>query len=163
MHAMTKIKPNDLKFCLHVTSPSRINSILKIGLEPRVGVLSEQAGEMPGIFMFPSWEAMNDANWLFDEGVWPYEDEPALLCVDVYGIALDCDVDYEVICRTTIPKERIMVLTVNEDDWMSQKEFFLQIGGMESAPFIRDDEYWDERLLKTGENVKIRTLETFVG
>ena len=163
MHAMTAIKPNDLKFCLHVTSPSRIKSILKTGLEPRVGVLSEQAGEMPGIFMFPSWEAMNDANWLFDEGVWPYEDEPALLCVDVSGIALDCDVDYEVICRTTIAKERIRVLTVNEDDWMSQKEVFLKIGGMESAPLIRGNDYYDQRLLKNSENGKIGTVETFRG
>lgn len=115
-----------LRVCLHVTSADFVSSILRDGLQLKVGPLSEQAGEQPGIFMFPSWDDMMDANWLFDEA-WPHAAEPALLAVDVTGLPLDLATGYEAVCRQAIAAERIVVLAPGELDW--DPDAFIAMGG----------------------------------
>jgi hypothetical protein len=78
--------------------------------------------------MFPSWDAMMDANWLFDEA-WPHESEPALLCVDVQGLDLDSEAGFEVVSRVNIPPERITVLAPTELEWDQAEIVFYAKGG----------------------------------
>ncbi|KVP75483.1 hypothetical protein WJ96_07180 [Burkholderia ubonensis] len=121
-----------LKACLHVTCAEFLPEILAKGLEPRVGKLSEQLDEKPGVFMFPSWEDMTDANRLFGEA-WPYDGDAALLCVDVAGLELETDCAYEVVSRQLIPPSRLVVLSPNDFDWGKGKEVFVAKGGRLAA------------------------------
>lgn len=120
--------------CLHVTSADAVDAILVEGLIPRIGPLSAQLESHPGIFMFPSWDDMMDANWLFDEA-WPHESEPALLCVNTAGLLLDTEAGYEVVCRSVILPDRITVLAPGEFNWNAEKIRFQELGGRISPNF----------------------------
>lgn len=120
--------------CLHVTNADAIESILKNGLTPQIGPLSRQIESKPGVFMFPSWDDMVDANWLFDEA-WPHASEPALLCVNTEGLVLDSEAGYEVVTREWIDPKRIAVLAPGELDWDSAKQTFSDMGGRLKSNF----------------------------
>jgi hypothetical protein len=115
--------------CLHVTAAEHLPSILASGLLPRVGPLSQRLEEPPAIWMFPYWECIEDANWLWDN--WPYASEPALLAVDTRGLDLQTDVYYEVAAFEAIEPSRIRVLSPTEMNW--KKEDFFALGGLPSA------------------------------
>lgn len=117
----------DLRFCLHVTSADAIASILKEGLTARIGPLSSQVETRPSVFMFPSWEDLENANWLFEE--WPHDSEPALLGVLTSGLDVRSEVGFEVLTHENIGLERIMVLASTESGWDACKENFLANGG----------------------------------
>ena len=123
-----ELAQSSFKVCLHVTSADAIDAILVEGLVPRIGPLSAQLESHPGIFMFPSWDDMMDANWLFDEA-WPYDSEPALLCVNTEGLELDSEVGYEVVFREKIDPSRITVIAPGELDWDNAKRMFEASGG----------------------------------
>lgn len=116
------------KVCIHVTSAEAIQAITQSGLKPMLGPLSSQIETQPAIFMFPSWESLEDANWLFDE--WPYESEPALLAVDTTGLVLESPQPYEVVVRKPIPPSRIKVLAPGEENWNEAKRKFIEMGGL---------------------------------
>lgn len=114
------------KACLHVTAKESLESILKQGLIPRVGPLSAQIGDPPAVWMFPYWECIEDANWLWD--AWPYDSEPILLAVLTEGLDLMDEASYEVASFSIIEASRIRVLSDSELDW--RKEDFLALGGL---------------------------------
>jgi len=121
-------EPHNLRLCLHVTPADRVEKILREGLVPALGALSAQIETAPGIWMFPSWEAMTDAGWLFDEA-WPHESEPALLAVAVDDLVLELEVDYEVVSRSPIEASRLMVLAPGENEWSQARGVFARLGG----------------------------------
>lgn len=124
-----------LRFCLHVTSAAALPSILQHGLIAAVGPLSAQVEESPGIFMFPSWEDMEGAGWLFDEA-WPHETEPVLLGVHTEGLDLDSEAGFEVVTRTNVASDRILVLAPTELNWGSCKDQFRALGGLMKSPAV---------------------------
>lgn len=117
-----------LTVCLHVTHADALPAILEQGLRPQIGPLSEQVESQPGIFLFPSWADLVDANWLFDEA-WPHASEPALLCVDVHGLELDMEAGFEVVLQKPVEVSRITVLAPGEADWDVAKARFFAMGG----------------------------------
>lgn len=121
-----------LQWCLHVTSSSAVHSVCSQGLQPRVGPLSVQLETKPAIFMFPSWEDLLDANWLFDEA-WPHDSEPALLAVDVRGVPLQVEAGFEVVTYQALGPERIRVLAPGETNWEQAKNAFFSWGGREKS------------------------------
>ena len=123
-----------MKFCIHVTNADAIESILKDGLIPQIGPLSAQIETYPGVFMFPSWDDMMDANWLFDDA-WPHESEPALLCVNVEGLSLDSEAGYEFVSREVIHSSRITVIAPGELNWDVAKKMFVEMGGFTQSNF----------------------------
>lgn len=98
----------------HVTLLENVPSIQKDGLIPRIGACSAHFGESEsGIYLFPNKESMDDAlsNWL---GEWYddiYGEDQPLAILEIrlpYGTVLDrSDAEYERICRTIIPPDRI--------------------------------------------------------
>lgn len=116
------------KYCIHVTSASAVDSIMKTGLQPRIGPLSEQVEALPAIYMFPDWNAMEDANWLFEN--WPYDDEPALIGVNTEGLVLYSPQPYEVIVDTAIMPARLKILAPGESEWGKTKKLFVAMGGL---------------------------------
>jgi hypothetical protein len=123
-----------IKACVHVTSADAIESILKNGLLPSIGPLSKKLEKSPGIFMFPSWDDMMDANWLFDES-WPHASEPALLCVNTEGMYFSGAIGYEVVFREKIDPDRITVIAPGEDNWDAAKFMFKHLGGQIESGF----------------------------
>jgi hypothetical protein len=117
-----------MKYCLHVTSADAIESIMAHGLEPRIGPLSKQVETKDGIFMFLSWNDMEDANWLFDEA-WPQESEPALLAINTEGLALEVEAGFEVVFRRKIDLCRITMLAPTQVAWDVAKHRFIALGG----------------------------------
>ena len=118
-----------LKACLHVTAQEHLPSILDRGLELRVGPLSKCLEEPPAVWLFPHWECLEDAQWLWD--AWPYESEPVLLAVNTEGLELMRDADYEVASYAPIEPWRIQVLADTQFGW--RKEDFVALGGLQSA------------------------------
>ncbi len=121
------------KICIHVTSAGAIESILKEGLQPRIGPLSEQIEAAEAVYMFPSWDKLEDANWLFDEETWPYDSEPALLAVDTRGLVLYSPQPYEVIVENLIEPSRLTVLAPGESNWHHARKRFIELGGLASS------------------------------
>lgn len=119
--------------CIHVTSAEAIESILKEGLQPRIGPLSEQVEATAAVYMFPSWDKLEDANWLFDEEAWPYDSEPALLAVDTRGLVLYSPQPYEVIVEDLIEPSRLTVLAPGESNWHHARKKFIELGGLAST------------------------------
>lgn len=119
--------------CIHVTSAEAIESILKEGLQPRIGPLSEQVEATAAVYMFPSWDKLEDANWLFDEEAWPYDSEPALLAVDTRGLVLYSPQPYEVIVEDLIEPSRLTVLAPGESNWHHARKRFIELGGLAST------------------------------
>lgn len=96
----------------HVTQFESVPDILRDGLLPRLGPRSQDAGETkPGIYLFPSYEAAEDAllNWLGEQ--FPEDTRLALIKVrlphDMVG-QLESDVDYELVSRQAIPAAYIV-------------------------------------------------------
>lgn len=118
-----------LETCLHVTAQDHLPRILRLGLEPRVGPLSQHLKDPPAVWMFPYWSCLEDAQWLWE--AWPYACEPALLAVSTQGLGLRSDVDYEVASFTTLEPSRIQVLFETESGW--SPEAFLALGGLLKA------------------------------
>lgn len=114
------------RVCLHVTAKEHLPSILQKGLEPRLGPMAAKIESRPGIWMFPRWSGVLDADWLFDN--WPYESEPVLLAVNTTGLHLDTEVDYEVSYYQAIAPWRITVLSDSEENW--RQESFTKLGGL---------------------------------
>ena len=133
--------PTRLTHCLHVTSAAALPDILRDGLEPRIGPLSVQAETRPGIFLFPSWADLMDANWLFGEA-WPHESEPALLAVAVQGVELEPEAGFEVVVRTAIEPSRLTVLAPGELDWDGARQRFLSLGGRDEPLSSQDIAAW---------------------
>ncbi len=117
-----------LTVCLHVTHAAALPAILEQGLKPQIGPLSEQVERLPGIFLFPSWTDLVDANWLFDEA-WPHASEPALLCVDVQDLDLGLEAGFEAVLRTPVEPGRITVLAPGEIEWDIAEQRFYALGG----------------------------------
>ena len=108
-------------YCIHVTSAAAVDSIMKTGLQPRIGPLSEQVEGSPAIYMFPDWESLEDANWLFES--WPYDSEPALIGVNTTGLVLYSSQPYEVAFDKAIEHSRLKMLAPGEDNWVNAKRF----------------------------------------
>lgn len=95
----------------HVTTTLGWNSIQIQGrLMPMVGERSAELNETPGVFLFTSEDALVDGlgNWLgdcFDE-----DEVLHVLLVDVEGLELDQEVEWEAISRHPIDMERISYL-----------------------------------------------------
>lgn len=92
----------------HVTSLESVPSILRNGLIPRIGPRSSEAGETePGVYLFPTYEAVEDAlmNWLGDQ--FPDDANLVLLRIrlpyDATTWLVVTDADYEVVSREAIP------------------------------------------------------------
>ena len=102
------MKPN---LFYHVTESSSVPSILKEGLQPRLGPRSDVMEDAPAIFCFTSHEAMEDgvANWMTEE----FDEEAclSLLVIDVTGLDYEIrnGVDWEACFTVPIPPDRITV------------------------------------------------------
>lgn len=119
--------PSAFRVGLHVTAAAFVPRILEEGLRPSIGPLSQAIETVPAVYLFPSWEAMEDANWLFEN--WPHESPPALLAVRVDGLPL-CVADvsrFEAVCYGPVDPSRIDVLFESEDGWTPDR--FVQLGG----------------------------------
>lgn len=98
-------------FALHVTAVDNLDSILATGLVAQIGPRSKEIQEEEsGIWLFPSWACMNDAEWLFDS----LDDDPAfcVLQVDMRGLSYehDASVGFEICSRVNIPADRLVVI-----------------------------------------------------
>lgn len=101
------------QYAYHVTPAKNVRWIMKDGLVPQIGPASSTYGESEKrLYLFPSKDDADDAtmNWLGDQ----YEDEIlALLQVDITGIPLKKDVDWEYYTDTPISSDRIKVLSTD--------------------------------------------------
>ena len=105
------------KLAYHVTDINNLNSILSNGLEPKIG---ERSGELncdgkpleivKRVYMFPDKDSLENAlyNWLGEafeeiEGI-----ELVILKIDITGLDLESDVEYELASREVILAERIV-------------------------------------------------------
>lgn len=95
----------------HVTPAENLNGILQAGLEPRIGERSAELGEkVPRVYMFPDLESYEAAlsGWLGD----CFEDNPEdgllVLQVDVAGLKLRSEIEYELTCTDVIEPSRIL-------------------------------------------------------
>lgn len=147
MHTPTTLgtsPASPIKVCLHVTSAAALAAILEQGLLPQLGPLSQQVETREAIFMFPSWHDLQDANWLFDEA-WPYESEPALLCVDVSGLDLDLEAGFEAVALSPIEPGRITVLAPDESNWDAAEKRFIAMGGRRESLSSKEVADWLQR------------------
>lgn len=122
-----------ISVALHVSALEHLPFILTQGLKPQVGPLSACLETVPAVYLFPSWEAMLDAQWLYES--WPYDSEPILLAVDLNSIQIDCEnlaSGYEIVLYESVPAGAITVLQDHERDWSSKLQDFLQMGGWHS-------------------------------
>ena len=93
----------------HVTPTENVPSILQRGLEPRCDERSQALNEKPGVFLFRSRAAVDDAllNWLGDA----FDDTPLTL-LRVYisdNEAVEMTLDWEAVTRTAIPWTHIQI------------------------------------------------------
>lgn len=97
----------------HVTPARNVRYIMKDGLVPQIGSNSSSYGETEErLYFFPTIEDAEEAamNWLGDQ----YEDEIlSLLEVDIAGISMKKDVDWELYTNQSIPPERIKVINTD--------------------------------------------------
>lgn len=97
------------KIVYHVTPMDNVGTILENGLEPRIGERSLQRGEeTPRVYLFPQREDVETAlmNWLGDE----FEDELAIVEVDLAGYRYSHDVGYEISVEEVIKPSAIMAV-----------------------------------------------------
>lgn len=100
----------------HVTPTSNLMSIRRSGLLPGIGRRSMEVEEPePGIWLFPSWRAMEDAQWLYE--LIDDDETIAILLVDLdrLDVEEDLDVGYELCVREQIASSRITVLCQDMD------------------------------------------------
>lgn len=115
---------------LHVTALEHLESILENGLKAQIGPLSSALESVNAVYVFPSWDAMLDANWLYEN--WPYESEPVLLSVDVSEIPAQniCAANQaELVVYQDVPTHCIKVLAPSEENWPESLQAFLDGGG----------------------------------
>ena len=97
----------------HVTPKRNLKYIMKEGLTPQIGSNSSSYGETEErLYFFPTVVDAEDAamNWLGDQ----YEDEIlALLEVDITGIPMKKDVEWELYTNQPISPERIKVINTD--------------------------------------------------
>ncbi len=95
----------------HVTETSSVPSILKEGLQPRLGPRSDVMEDAPAIFCFTSYEAMEDGvtNWISEE--FNEEVRLSLLVIDATGLDYEIrnGLAWEACFTTAIPSNRITV------------------------------------------------------
>ena len=103
---------NKSSYMYHVTPTTNVESILKDGLTPSKGSNSQTYGEeQDSVYLFPTPEDAADAlgNWLGDQ----YEDEDisfSLLQVDVRGLPLKSETEWEYYTHSVISPDRIKVV-----------------------------------------------------
>lgn len=104
---------NGQQYAFHVTPAKNVKWIMQDGLEPSIGTASASYGEdEERLYLFPTRTDAEDAvmNWLGDQ----YEsDILALLQVDITGIPVKKDVDWEYYTDSPIPPDRIKVLSMD--------------------------------------------------
>lgn len=89
----------------HICRDKDIDSILKYGLVPTIGINSETLGEtVEGIYLFPDEITMNDANWLED----CFEDDEELTVLRVKGVAQEEDF-YEIVVTGRLTPDRLEI------------------------------------------------------
>lgn len=118
---------------LHVTALEHLSSILTEGLKPQIGPLSQCLETVAAVYLFPTWEAMLDAQWLYES--WPYDSEPVLLAVDLRSFEIGPEnfaSGYEIVLYEGVPAGAITVLQHHERDWSSKLQDFLEMGGRKS-------------------------------
>lgn len=100
-------------FAFHVTPAKNVKWIMQDGLVPQIGSASSSYGEEEErLYLFPTKTDAEDAvmNWLGDQ----YESEIlALLQVDITGISIKKDVDWEYYTNESISPDRIKVLSMD--------------------------------------------------
>jgi hypothetical protein len=102
------------KYMYHVTPKKNLRFIKKEGLVPQTGANSALYGETENkIYLFPSIDDAENAvmNWLGD--LYDEDIALALLQVDVSGIELGSEVGYEQYTLSSIPPDRIKVLSTD--------------------------------------------------
>lgn len=110
-----------IKLAYHITPVGNLNTILKDGLQPRIGERSAELGEkVPRIYLFPDIQSCETAltTWLgacFED---IKDDGLIILKMDVSGLSLDHSVDYELSCLDIIPPLRVLEV-LSEMDNMS--------------------------------------------
>lgn len=115
---------------LHVTALEHLDSVLKKGLIAQIGPLSSHIESVNAVYVFPCWDAMLDANWLYEN--WPYESEPVLLSVDLSEIPAQnicADNLAELVVYQDVPAHCINVLSPSEENWPEALQDFLDGGG----------------------------------
>ena len=110
---------NTSDFAYHVTSKDNLNSIMKLGLEPRVPEDYGSDGDIKGVYLFKTKDDVENAldNWL-GERIDEIEEESGkdynevILKVDIKGLEeyLIDSVEYEWTCTTTIDPSRITIV-----------------------------------------------------
>jgi len=95
----------------HLTTDSSLEAILAEGRKPVIGERSEDFGEAtPRIYLFPTEDDLESAlgSWLGES----FEEDDVLhvLEVDVTGLNLQSEVDWELTCETAIESTRLTYL-----------------------------------------------------
>lgn len=107
----------------HVTLAENLTSILREGLQPRIGERSAELGEeVPRVYLFPSREDCETAlsSWLGECFEDVDENGLVILAIDVGGLTLDSDVEYEMTTSGIIEPGRIA--SVFREDWERMDE-----------------------------------------
>jgi len=100
---------------LHVTPRTNLPSIRLNGLVPQAGPRASQLNEQPGIWLFPDWQALDDAQWLWD--LFPEDEALAIIAVDLGACPhVPTEVGYEVVIRHQIAPAAIAVLCEDVED-----------------------------------------------
>lgn len=107
----------------HITPVENLPSILREGLQPRLGERSQILGEPePAVYLFTSAEAVDDAsmNWLcdyFDE-----EEALAVLAVDLNtDFPGDAENEFEFVTTQPVPPHCLRVMT---EDVLGETQYF---------------------------------------
>jgi hypothetical protein len=114
---LVELEVPDVKIAYHVTPTKNVRSIMREGLVPEVGDNSSSYGENEErVYLFPTLDDVEGAlsSWLGEQFE---EDILALLQVDVSGIDLGSDVDFEVYTHEIISPDRITILTKDIDTY----------------------------------------------
>ena len=95
-----------IKPVYHVTNKKYLNKVLKHGIGPRIP--ADMPGEERGVFMFKSYDDMENAlmNWLGDR--YDEDDELVVLKINPDGLTLKNTAEYEVMSKTKIPPQNII-------------------------------------------------------
>ncbi|GCD60205.1 hypothetical protein WSS15_20970 [Acetobacter pasteurianus] len=99
----------------HVTPAENLPSIMRNGLEPRIGPRSEDLGEKyKAIYLFPNVEAMENAlgNWMaeaFDD-----DETLAVIHVSLPSGTFQHNTGYEIEVTARIPPDRIEIICEND-------------------------------------------------
>jgi hypothetical protein len=112
---MSDMKRSQRKLCYHVTCTRTVPSILRRGLEPKIGPRSRKMGEsLEAVYLFPDRDTVDDAlmNWLGDE--FPDDAASTMLEVSVPADArlIESPAEFELVVADRIQPDLIRVLDV---------------------------------------------------